>query len=411
MAAADQFDQALALDGDDAGDGVFASLGILDLQAGQRAVLTIDQADTGAEFFVFVVGVVPEAVGSDDQILTVFRQQVAIVAAVDVVAFEGDSAGEREMDVGFLAADEIAADAPHAGEMRVFGGTADEPDVRAIGTVRGLDGVAGDGSFSNGAALRTIDVDFGGGDIGDFGLVEAAEVVVFDVVASDLQVADFASFDTDASESIVADVAADDVGLMQIDLVEPDADAGVVIDVAVADQDVAAASREMDGVADLANENAGQCRLHDAIEADAVGFGVLPFNFELAESGQAFGLPDFGLEAVGIGGAFVMAEEFEEGPCPVHDELSGAAGPVDGKTPGPGEVEGDGTGDAIFAARELEKAIAAVVQSVLDGGGIVGQTIAHGSEVSDVRHAWGPCDRRRRWVVAAEESGLGKISE
>ena len=92
LAAADHLDETLPLDRDDSGDGVFARLSVLDLQAGQRAVLAINEANAGAEFLLFVVGIVAEAVRADHDVLAVVAHQIAMVAAVDVIPLERDPA-------------------------------------------------------------------------------------------------------------------------------------------------------------------------------------------------------------------------------------------------------------------------------------------------------------------------------
>ena len=197
-----------------------------------------------------------EAIRADHDVLTVVAYQITVVAAVDVVPLERDPARQRQVDVGLLAADQVAADAPHPGEMTVFRRPADDADVRAVGTVRRLNRIAGDGPLADGPALRAVDVNLGGRHVGRLEHVEGAVVVVLDVVAGDLQVANLTVLDADAAESAVADVIANDVRLVQVDPVHPDADAGVVIEVAVTDEDVAAAFGEMNGVSYATNQDA-----------------------------------------------------------------------------------------------------------------------------------------------------------
>jgi len=144
------------------------------------------------------------------------------VAAVDVVAADGEAEGRGKVDVDGLAADEVACDGPHADAMIPFVTTADEADVATARRVGGLDRVAGDGSFAD-RALFAVDIDFCGGVIGEWCAVrrnhEAVAIVVLDVVASDLQVADLAPLDTNASKAAVANVRAGDNRLMQVAMV------------------------------------------------------------------------------------------------------------------------------------------------------------------------------------------------
>jgi MinD-like ATPase involved in chromosome partitioning or flagellar assembly len=66
-----------------------------------------------------------------------------------------------------------------------------------------------------------------------------AVVIVFNVIAGDLQIADFTAFDANTTKATVADVAGADDGLMQVDAIQIDTNAGIVIDVAVTDEYVA----------------------------------------------------------------------------------------------------------------------------------------------------------------------------
>ena len=283
VAATNQFNQTLTLDRRHTRHRVLARLSVLNLQTGQRAVLTIDQPDTGTQFLVFVIGIVSKTVRADHQISTVFRKQISVVSAVDVVPLEGNSTSQRQMNVGGLTSNQVSTDAPHSRQMTMLRSTADNSNVRPVGAVGRLNGVAGDRSFANGPPLRTIDVDFGRRNIGQIRNVERAEVVVFDVVPGNLQIPNLAVVDADPAEAIVTDVTADDVCLMQIDVVEPDADPRVVIDVTMTDQHIAATLRDVDRIANSANQDTGQRRLHDSTKAHPVGLGVLPFNLNLAD--------------------------------------------------------------------------------------------------------------------------------
>ena len=58
----------------------------------------------------------------------------------------------------------------------------------------------------------------------------SAIVVVFDVVARDLQIADFRAFDANAAFTVVTDVIAGNVDLMQINVVEKNTESIVFVD-------------------------------------------------------------------------------------------------------------------------------------------------------------------------------------
>ena len=173
-------------------DGVLSRLAILDQRAAEDAVDRIYEPDAGAEFVHLIVGIVAEAVGPDDDVAGIFHEQIALMPAVDVVAGDGDVAGAAEMDVDALAADKIAGDGPHADLVVLVGAGADEADVAAVGAVGGLDGVADDRPFAD-RSCSDVDVDFGGRNVVPAGNLVTAVVVVLDVAARHLKVADFAS--------------------------------------------------------------------------------------------------------------------------------------------------------------------------------------------------------------------------
>src|SRR5690606_9201939 len=102
-----------------------------------------------------------------------------------------------------------------------------------------------------------------------------AVVVVLDVVAGDLQVANLRPLDPDTADAVVADVATDDVDLVQVQLIHVDAHARVVIHVAVGDQHVAVAAGEADPVPHVVDQHAHQRGLHGADQFDTVGPGIL----------------------------------------------------------------------------------------------------------------------------------------
>src|SRR6058998_2735085 len=95
------------------------------------------------------------------------------------------------MDVDGLTADQVAGDRPHADAVIPLRSAADDPNVRAVRAVRRLQGVAGNRPLAD-RALFDVDVDFGGRFGVGSGHTDREVVVVFDVVAGDLQVANLA---------------------------------------------------------------------------------------------------------------------------------------------------------------------------------------------------------------------------
>ena len=143
------------------------------------------------------------------------------------------------MNVVHLAANQVAADGPHSDLVIVATATSDQPDIRTTRTVRGLQRVAGDRPFAN-RTFTNINVDFGGRQaIGVRKLLAMRFiVVVFDVIAGDLQIANLAVFDPHATEPAIADMRPRNAGLMQIDIFKVNADARIVVDVAMINQQI-----------------------------------------------------------------------------------------------------------------------------------------------------------------------------
>src|SRR5438128_2070582 len=100
------------------------------------------------------------------------------------------------MNVDGLAAYQVAGDRPHADAVIAFRTAANDPNVRAIRAVRRLQGVAANRPLAD-RALFDVDVDFGGRFGVGSGNTDRAVVVVFDVIAGDLQVANLAPLNAD----------------------------------------------------------------------------------------------------------------------------------------------------------------------------------------------------------------------
>src|SRR5262245_34000270 len=131
------------------------------------------------------------------------------------------------MDVDGLAADQVAGDGPHASSMIAIRAAADEADVRSVRAVRGLQRVAANRPLAN-RALFNVNVDFGGRFGVGSGHADRSIVVVFDVVAGDLQIANLAPLNANSSQPTVTDVAAGNDRLVQVDVIQKHADAGVL---------------------------------------------------------------------------------------------------------------------------------------------------------------------------------------
>lgn len=90
--ATNQFQQSFAVERNRIGDRVATSLSIFEQNTREIAAMTVHEPDSRGQFVLVVIGIVPEAVCADDNITRVFHQQVAVMAAVDVIARDGHAA-------------------------------------------------------------------------------------------------------------------------------------------------------------------------------------------------------------------------------------------------------------------------------------------------------------------------------
>ena len=130
---------------------------------------------------------------------------------------------------------------------------------------------------------------------------------------------------------------------------------------------------------------AGQRRLHDSFEPDAVRFGVIAGDFDVAEQRHSLALPNLWLEAGGIGGLVVCPGEEEGRPFAGHDELGGSAAAANRRSAEFGEIDDDRLRDAVVAAREFDQSLT-VRQCVLNRRCVVSLAIACCSVIANVAH-------------------------
>ena len=119
-----------------------------------------------------------------------------------------------------------------------------------------------------------------------------------------------------------------------------------------------------------ADQEAGEGGLHGANELDAVSAVVLADDFEVGKDGHSLGFPVSGLEAVGVGGAFVGAGDAEGGAVGFAQDAGCRPCACNGEGPVAIDRGLQGAGDAVGA--EWQDDIArAFVDGVLEGLGIV----------------------------------------
>ena len=119
--ASDELDQPLPFQRHRGVHGVLARKGVVNDGAGQRAVGAAVKRDARGQFLRQVVAVVIEGVPGNRDAPAIGRPQVALVAAVDHVAGYRYAPRRHQVDVRFLAADEVPADGEEARVQVGFG--------------------------------------------------------------------------------------------------------------------------------------------------------------------------------------------------------------------------------------------------------------------------------------------------
>src|SRR5262245_22971440 len=112
---------------------------------------------------------------------------------------------------------------------------------------------------------------------------------------------------------------------MKIDAVEMNADAGVVVDVAMADEGVACPLVNVNAGGHFATEHYSESRLHDALDANAVGLGMGSLDLDVGDGRHPLVLPFFGAKSGGIGGGGVRGFEDDGRPGSGNHEFGGAS--------------------------------------------------------------------------------------
>lgn len=376
------------------------------LDEGVFAVAEFDTVFGGFGVAVGVSGVSVENVGSDDEVGGLFDEEVVFVAHPEGVAEEGCASDAAEVDVDVDVAEDVVGDGvvalPDFGRVARLSGLSGLSEDADVGGARCgssvLNGASDDGDLGDAEGSGSgVEEDVGGGRGFDFEFGGEVVVgsgggsvgrggggggdVVLDVAGGDLDVADVSAEDDDSAAAVVGDVASEDVGLVEVDAVVEDADAGVSVDVGVGKDEVSVAFDESYAVAEVAEEEFGEVEFHGSAAFDAVGLGVGSDDFDGLDGGGALVAPDFGLDGVGRRGSAVGSDDAECGSGAFHADGGGGAVAVDGEESGVGESDLDGADDSVGSAWESDES--AGVDGALDGVGVVGDSVAPGSEVED----------------------------
>ncbi len=182
-------------------------------------------------------------------------------------------------------------------------------------------------------------------------------IVVFDVVAGDLQIVHLRSFDANPTQPIVTDVISTDVGLMQIDAVKKHAHARVVINVRIVNLHIAVALVQPDAVPHLPDQYSLQNRLHRFDQLHAVGFWIGRGDLDVAHRRHALTFPDVRLHRIRIARSPVRANDPKRRPLARHDDRRRAVVTVDSDASDLVQLDFDRLADEVVPARKLQPSI------------------------------------------------------
>ena len=194
------------------------------------------------------------AIGTYRNIGTILQPETVLGGAINRVRRDGDAPTVGEMYIVGLAADEVAGNSQKTADLQIL--AAQKPDIGAAWARLSLDSVTDDCPLSKRAAGRTHIYQY---------IRRACAigiVVIFYVVAHDLEVAHLPAQQPDSRQRIVAYVAGANDCLVQIHTVEVNSDLSIVIDVTVVDQEVAIALHKMDAYLTPADKQIRESRLH-----------------------------------------------------------------------------------------------------------------------------------------------------
>ena len=127
-----------------------------------------------------------------------------------------------------------------------------------------------------------------------------AMVVVFNIVAGDLQVTNFTLLNANATQPVVTDMIAGDVDLVQANLIQKNSHPRIVVDMAVADKDIAISLKQSNTIPYLVNQHALENRLHGLDQLDPVRFRMRSLDLNILDGGKPLGGPNFWFDRTGV---------------------------------------------------------------------------------------------------------------
>ena len=172
---------------------------------------------------------------------------------------------------------------------------------------------------------------------------------------------------------------------MQVAAVEEEAAVQVVVEVGVGEDEVAVALDEVHADPAPADEHLRDHALRRLPQLDAHGLGVVAEDLESADRRKPFPLPGLPGDGGRLGGSLVVAHHAQGRPWAGHQDPGRAVLSPHGRIAAFGEIDHQGPGDAVGTAGEAE-CRRAVVEGMLQGGGVVHHSVSHRAEARRIVH-------------------------
>ena len=117
-------------------------------------------------------------------------------------------------------------------------------------------------------------------------------VVVFYIVAGDLEISDLGAFDADSSESVVADMATVNIDLVEVDVIQKHPCPSIVIDVTASDEYVSVSPGQENSMSETPEAESAKGGLKRSLEFDPIRFTVSAVDEKVTEERGLFGFED-----------------------------------------------------------------------------------------------------------------------
>ena len=288
------------------------------------------------------------------------------------------------MHVVFLTADDVATYGKKPGRARCIRFFLDA-NICAFGRTGSLNGVRRNSHLVyTGTFGSSIYIDFGSRF--RCSLVRAM-IIIFDVVASDLKVANFGTLNANATQSIVTDVTSGDVDLVQVNPIEKNACTSVEINMAMTDENVPIALDQMDAMPTPRNHYALENRLHRLDQFKAICLRMGPFHLNVFYRRQALMIRDIALSTTRITRAAMRANQTKSRSLACHQHTGRASRTINPQRTPFGKIDLNRGSNAISPRRKMQDSIA-LFHRMTNRLRIINLAVCRSSKSGHITHAF-----------------------